>query len=573
MDSITKIKLVLLAIIFILVNSITEPLLANSYIIELKESDTLSRNTSDIISAIMPLSKVKWGDIITIDSEKLIDTDTLLCFFDNNEEVLFVKNRVSNLNHTYIHFESLDNNIQAYVSVFEGNISIDLITTLDRYVITSISKFKAAIIRYESDIQEDPIDNLEMHTDSDNIESIIPFSTPVIRVLFLYTYSALNMMSYYQPNETMKNVIYTYITKANESFQNSNINAWLELAYIGYVNYVEENFTWSEVLDHFYGSSDGYLEDVHSLRNKYAADICVLVLNKDDWCGEAKTIKANANSAFCLVYPAGECNSKYTVVHEIGHLIGCRHNYSADINLVPYAYGHGYYHYEEDYPFSSWRTMMAYDNSCTTGCQRILYWSNPDVNYNGIPTGTSSLANNALVWNNRASTVGAFRTNSSDLFLTLEDNNFFSLFESYFATNTITIGTGYEIQAGQTVDMAATQIRLTPNTHIKYGSLFRASIRNNAEDATYPQFAPSERNALIDIKSDEKKSDVSLSINDFLVQNDNTIKEIEIYNLQGQCLIKTNNVKISQFEIPAGVYIVKTQTIEGQIFQQKIVQK
>jgi hypothetical protein len=53
---------------------------------------------------------------------------------------------------------------------------------------------------------------------------------------------------------------------------------------------------------------------------------------------------------------------------------------------------------------------MAYN--CSGGCQRINYWSNPDVNYNGQPTGvlytTPNSADNRRTLNNTISTVANF---------------------------------------------------------------------------------------------------------------------------------------------------------------------
>lgn len=65
-----------------------------------------------------------------------------------------------------------------------------------------------------------------------------------------------------------------------------------------------------------------------------------------------------------------------------------------------------------------YRTVMAYDNEFGE-YTRIPYFSNPDVSYQGIPTGVlpgqPNEANNALTINNSASTVASFR--QSDFWL------------------------------------------------------------------------------------------------------------------------------------------------------------
>ena len=50
---------------------------------------------------------------------------------------------------------------------------------------------------------------------------------------------------------------------------------------------------------------------------------------------------------------------------------------------------------------------MAYD--CPVSCPRILYFSNPAVNYNAAPTGTVAQNNNALSINNARTTVANWR--------------------------------------------------------------------------------------------------------------------------------------------------------------------
>lgn len=49
----------------------------------------------------------------------------------------------------------------------------------------------------------------------------------------------------------MKIEAYRYINEANESFINSNINAHLELAYLGQSNYNESPYSWDDILNHF----------------------------------------------------------------------------------------------------------------------------------------------------------------------------------------------------------------------------------------------------------------------------------------------------------------------------------
>src|SRR5206468_12067967 len=70
-----------------------------------------------------------------------------------------------------------------------------------------------------------------------------------------------------------------------------------------------------------------------------------------------------------------------SIAHEVGHILGARHDRSVDPNNAPFAYGHGYIN------GTKWRDIMSYEQGCD-GCLRIPFWSNPRVTYKGEPTGT-----------------------------------------------------------------------------------------------------------------------------------------------------------------------------------------
>ena len=90
-----------------------------------------------------------------------------------------------------------------------------------------------------------------------------------------------------------------------------------------------------------------------------------------------------------------------SIAHEIGHILGVRHDRKVDPGNRPFPYGHGYVN------GTRWRDIMSYAESCS-GCLRIPYWSNPRVMYNGEPTGTDT-EDNARVILEQAERVSKFR--------------------------------------------------------------------------------------------------------------------------------------------------------------------
>ena len=69
------------------------------------------------------------------------------------------------------------------------------------------------------------------------------------------------------------------IEEANQSFRNSNLgHVKLKLVHAYQTDYVEDG----EHFDHlwrFADKGDGYMEEIHGLRDKYDADVAVLIVN------------------------------------------------------------------------------------------------------------------------------------------------------------------------------------------------------------------------------------------------------------------------------------------------------
>lgn len=570
-------------------------LYANTYTIEPTGRNSLSEDATIVFRNIMSHPEVVWTDITKIDTNELLETDTLCFCFDNNRLEMVATYYDNGFNYHYARYESPNTKAQALVTVFEDYVHIDLRTPSDMYWIISISEKEAAIVKYEPIILEESeyeaVASINTTSDSVNFirDTIILRTTPVIRVLFLYTPAAMAMMGGNSQVAAMIAEANRYISEGNESFANSNINAQLQLAYVGPTIYDESLHSWNDALVHFYTPNDGYMDEVHALRAKYQADICVLMVDKQvGLCGQATTILANEDSAFCIIWPNYlSCGSRYSAIHELGHLIGCRHNLSKDPTNMPYQYGHGYMYCDEvyDYP-TSWCTIMTYENSCERNARRILNWSNPSIYNNGCPTGTSTYENNARVWNERAGTVAAFEVMSNNISYTSTNNNIDAIYEHIEAYTQISTSGGYAIQSGQTVEMkAGTGIRLAANTHIKSGSHFRASIgtptvtspSNQSEeeadnaDTPEPQYLPAR------ITEETITSPALVQPNpakDWItIQTEQAIKSISIFDYSGRCVLQTESADISIGHLPPGMYIVRVYTADGQTLQSKFVHK
>jgi hypothetical protein len=142
------------------------------------------------------------------------------------------------------------------------------------------------------------------------------------------------------------------------------------------------------------------MDEIHSLRDKFRADVAVLIVDDSQGCGLATRVYADADEAFAVVHH--ECAATtYSVAHEVGHIIGARHDLSLDTSTTPFAYGHGFVN------GTKWRDIMSYKKSCG-GCPRLPIWSTPKVLINGEAAGTAEI-DNARVIAEQAARVAAFR--------------------------------------------------------------------------------------------------------------------------------------------------------------------
>lgn len=232
--------------------------------------------------------------------------------------------------------------------------------------------------------------------DTDAVEAApgIAKANAIIRVLVAYTPSARSAVG------DITGLINLAVAETNQGYSNSGVAITLQLASTVAVTYTESG-SFSTDLSRFRGTTDGYMDSIHTTRNSTAADVGVLIINNSSSCGLASGIGSSASTAFAAVHYSC-ATGYYSFGHEIGHLQSARHDPATDPSTSPYAYGHGYRS-----PTSAWRTIMAY--ACSNNCARINYWSNPAKTYNSQAMGTTATSHNQRVLNNTAATVSAFR--------------------------------------------------------------------------------------------------------------------------------------------------------------------
>lgn len=216
-----------------------------------------------------------------------------------------------------------------------------------------------------------------------------------IDLMLLYTRKAANR---YIIN--LADLMAQAVEQTNQSFRNSGLgNIQLRLVHAQQIDYDERE---GEHFEHLYRLVDGVgpFKMARRLRNEKRADIVGMILDDPSSCGLSTRIAPDSEEAFFVVHHSCAAIA-LSIPHEIGHILGARHDRQADASNAPFLFGHGYVN------GNKWRDIMGYHESCG-GCPRIPYWSNPRIKYRGEPTGTDA-SDNARVILGQAERVSNFR--------------------------------------------------------------------------------------------------------------------------------------------------------------------
>jgi len=205
-----------------------------------------------------------------------------------------------------------------------------------------------------------------------------------IDLMFLYSKSAAD---HYlgEPSDLLT----LAVEEANETFTRSGIgNVSLRVVHTQLIDYDETD---GLQFDHLYRMVDGVgaFTDVRRLRDEKRADIVGLILHSPRGCGLSTRVGADSEEAFFVAHHACTTNT-FTIAHEVGHILGARHDRMVDGSNEPFAYAHGYVNGKK------WRDIMSYKDSCG-GCPRIPYWSNPRIVHEGEATGTDASDNARVI--------------------------------------------------------------------------------------------------------------------------------------------------------------------------------
>jgi hypothetical protein len=237
----------------------------------------------------------------------------------------------------------------------------------------------------------------------------------IIDVLFVYTPAA----EWWAFDDWMVTDIHDLIDQAlqrsNITMANSGTGITFRIAYEHLTDYVETNTT--EDLYRITDPWDGYMDEVHVLRDEYYADEIVFI-PAVDFTGGVAWLLDDPNGFYPDYYAVAlsrvqQSSWTYTVVHEVGHNMGCHHH--IDQNFQP---GPGLFYFS-----SGWRGIINGENLCTVMTYeagnyfadgqnhvRIPYFSSPEIDVDGVTIGDPVTADNALTLKITKTAVANYRT-------------------------------------------------------------------------------------------------------------------------------------------------------------------
>jgi len=226
-------------------------------------------------------------------------------------------------------------------------------------------------------------------------------ASPQVDITVLYTPAVRQSLGGFQEADALAQLA---ITQANEAYERSEVIHRLRLVRSAEVNYTESGDLGLD-LDRLTRKNDGFMDQIHNLRNADSSDLVALLVNEGDSAGLG-WIMQNASTDFedfgFSVTDVEFAASFYVLAHEVGHNMGCAHERGPQTTPGAFPYAHGRV-------TENWRTIMA----AVASNETIPHFSNPNVLFMGAPTGLGvtqpESAFNARTLNDTSSTVSLFR--------------------------------------------------------------------------------------------------------------------------------------------------------------------
>jgi len=251
-----------------------------------------------------------------------------------------------------------------------------------------------------------------------------PYEQVTVDVMVVYTPNAKDWAS---DNEgSIDNVIDQAMYTGNEVLENSKTYLDINLVHSAEVDYEEADDGQDSRtdLERLTDTDDGHMEEVHDWRDEYNADLVALFAEVHDVGGIAWLLRVESgwpSYGFSLTR-VQQASDSYTHIHELGHNMGLHHHKEQNQREGP-----GLYDYSAGWrdPEKEICTVMTYEDGDYfddgKDTYRIPFFSNPNIEYEGVPIGDPDDADNARTVREMKHEISDYRKEEYHLIINAEE--------------------------------------------------------------------------------------------------------------------------------------------------------
>ncbi|MDR9417616.1 zinc-dependent metalloprotease [Gracilimonas sp.] len=238
-----------------------------------------------------------------------------------------------------------------------------------------------------------------------------PNDTTVIDVMLVYTENAEEWATNSTSYEDINEIIANSINNSQTALDNSELPIELRVVYVHKnTTYSDDTgdendeisagthlrrFTQNDNDPIFDSEYNGFMQEVHSLRDDYGADLMAAIMNEPETGGIAWRLGSTGGSSqygFSVnrVQQIG-IPGNTTLIHEIGHNMGNAHSRTQSSYAA--SESGGLFHFSVGFQETNERnaTVMAYQqDSQGVSYSRIPIFSSPDLSWQGFQVGTNN---------------------------------------------------------------------------------------------------------------------------------------------------------------------------------------
>lgn len=390
-----------------------------------KMSSSPTRHYINLNTALLDHSLVSLGDVISI------EYDSAEYEFTIKKVVSYVPNTYTYVAHTGLRYLYLTISRELVTAVIhlpdvgvEAVISYDAVNKMsfieEHDHSTELTCGNHLVENQLIDQVNSQIESFRVSKGSDLVNKMqSPTEETTIKLMIVYSNGAL---SWINSTSSVENIINQSMALAQEALDVSDTKVILDLVHTAHVQFDESGIGASDLLANLRINGDGKMDEIHFWREFYEVDIVSMLAFINDVGGigyRVSTPEGDERLGF-NVNRVQQVATSYTLIHEIGHNMGNAHSRNQSVGAASpaggvFTYSTGWRWIGND--DKSYASVMTYESSPIDGVVSIRtpHFSNPDITFKGVPTGSFNIgepfapADNARSMREMREAIAAYR--------------------------------------------------------------------------------------------------------------------------------------------------------------------